>query len=354
MLWLTAFASIVATVLIVCRAPHLPLPGPRRRFFIGSILEMARNHKRAVEWRMDMFKIYGSKTWGVTGPNIGYLSSRVIFIGDPKVVEHVLRGIDTYVRGPFYKAILGDLIGNSFFTADGELWRFHRKVAVSMFSRNLLREGARIARYHTGILVDALKKTSDNRSSIEIQELFIALTMDVFAEVAFDVKFHSIAASANKKPHPVAAAYDLCAGRLFERLSSLFWKQEKWLTTRGMLNNKRENDVIDSMKVLNEFADGVIAGKRRTADAGGQLGEDLISRFIERKRNDLSRAERESASSAQIERADVVRDFGTQDLKDTLLTFIAAGRDSTSALLTWTFYELCRHPQYQQKIREVL
>ena len=252
----------------------------------------------------------------------------------------MLRGIDTYVRSPFYKAVLGDLIGNSFFATDGEQWRSHRKVAVSMFSRNLLREAARIARDHTGLLVDVLKKSSDNRSSIEMKGLFIALTMDAFAEVAFDVKFHSIEVlRANKKPHPVATAYTLCKGRIFERLSSLFWKQEKWLTARGMLNNKREKDIMHCRKVLNEFADGVIAAKRRTAGAGGQLGADLISRFIETKRNDLSRD---------------VRDFSTQDLKDTLLTFMFAGYDSTSALLTWTFYELCRHPQYQQKIREVL
>ena len=182
------------------------------------------------------------------------------------------------------------------------------------------------------LLLEVLKKASDSRSSVDLQEYFNAFMMDAFGEILFDVKFRSIEAIANKQPHAVAHSFQLCGVRQFQRMQSVFWKQEKWLHARSLLNSPREKDITECLKVLNEFADGVIAAKRRTAGAGGQLGADLISRFIETKRNDLSRD---------------VRDFSTQDLKDTLLTFMFAGYDSTSALLTWTFYELCRHPQCQ-------
>ena len=39
-------------------------------------------------------------------------------------------------------------------------------------------------------------------------------------------------------------------------------------------------------------------------------------------------------------------------LRDQLVAVLLAGRDTTASTLSWTFYELARHPQVLKKLRE--
>ncbi|KAL2194765.1 cytochrome P450 [Corynascus similis CBS 632.67] len=44
--------------------------------------------------------------------------------------------------------------------------------------------------------------------------------------------------------------------------------------------------------------------------------------------------------------------FDDEVLKDQLLTFLAAGHETTASALTWSSYLLAKHPEYQKKLRE--
>lgn len=39
-------------------------------------------------------------------------------------------------------------------------------------------------------------------------------------------------------------------------------------------------------------------------------------------------------------------------LKDIILSFIIAGKDTTASTLSWFFYMMCKHPHLQQKVLE--
>lgn len=54
--------------------------------------------------------------------------------------------------------------------------------------------------------------------------------------------------------------------------------------------------------------------------------EDMVSRFMASKETDPSY------------------------LRDIILNFMIAGRDTTAATLSWLFYMLCKHPDIQEKI----
>lgn len=41
-----------------------------------------------------------------------------------------------------------------------------------------------------------------------------------------------------------------------------------------------------------------------------------------------------------------------QMLRDQLVAVLLAGRDTTAATLSWTFYELAKHPEVLQKLRQ--
>ncbi|KAL0390011.1 UNVERIFIED_CONTAM: cytochrome [Sesamum calycinum] len=53
-----------------------------------------------------------------------------VITANPENVEHMLKTrFDNYPKGKPFSAILGDLLGRGIFNADGDLWRFQRKMA---------------------------------------------------------------------------------------------------------------------------------------------------------------------------------------------------------------------------------
>ena len=124
-------------------------------------------------------------------------------------------------------------------------------------------------------------------------------------------------------------------------------------------------------KVIDAFARRVIASRRRTAGDGGELGPDLLSRFLDdaaRKKEDEEAAAAAKASSAASSqqggsrgaeaqgaeaRGAEARLGGTdEELRDVVLNFIIAGRDTTACALSWTLYELAKAPAVVAKLRD--
>ncbi|XP_039141604.1 cytochrome P450-like [Dioscorea cayenensis subsp. rotundata] len=69
----------------------------------------------------------------------------------------------------------------------------------------------------------------------------------------------------------------------------------------------------------------------RRRKSSGELGDDLLSRFI-------------SESSS----------YSDEFLRDIIVSFVLAGRDTTSATLTWFFYLISIHPEVKTKLLDEL
>lgn len=66
-----------------------------------------------------------------------------------------------------------------------------------------------------------------------------------------------------------------------------------------------------------------------------QEKDDLLSRFVKMSKQGDSR-------------------FGDRALRDIMINYILAGKDSTSAAICWTIYLLVLHPEVAVKVREEL
>lgn len=89
----------------------------------------------------------------------------------------------------------------------------------------------------------------------------------------------------------------------------------------------------DHLHVVDSFAEGVIAKRRREIANGDDIHKDLLSRFM----------------NATNEKGETLNDV---ELRDTVLNFIIAGRDTTAQALSWLFYNLALQPRVEQKILE--
>ena len=298
-------------------APGLPTPPPS--FFLGHYYHIDKNFDILQDWLLAQTKLFKWKTWGLTAPRLGSFSrwGGGIVISSPENVEHVLKtAFKKYEKTDMLTATLNELLGNGIFTSDNELWKFHRKVAVGMFSKRLLDNGTSLAMKEAQKLVVKLDECARTKTPVDLQKCFYAFTMDVFAQLAFGVEFNS-----QKTDHPFTVAFDTCQFICQNRFNRPLWKLQKLFQL-----SQDERDLAKAKVVVKRFAEEVINTKRREVENNGRksLGPDLISRFLD----------------GAIQRN---QEITNKELTDVVLNFIIAGRDTTAAALSWTMFELLQH-----------
>ena len=94
-----------------------------------------------------------------------------------------------------------------------------------------------------------------------------------------------------------------------------------------------EMSTSDHVKAVDGFAEDVISQRRKEIAEGNDNYTDLLSRFM----------------NARNENGDLLNDV---ELRDTVLNFIIAGRDTTAQALSWLFYNLALQPRVEKKILE--
>ena len=130
----------------------------------------------------------------------------------------------------------------------------------------------------------------------------------------------------SKEKVPFAASFDICQKVCSDRFVNPFTDFFDGLKvfTPGAMRVK------DHIKIIDDFAYTLIKERRRQL-ARGEEYRDLLSRFM----------------AARNPEGELLND---KELRDTVLNFIIAGRDTTAQALSWCFYLLMEHPHVEEKL----
>jgi cytochrome P450 len=328
-------------------APPLPpgLPGLSGTTWLGSIPAVAfKQFGRIPDFIVEMSQRHNGRPWGFNMPRLGHLYGKawrgpglVLVVGTPEAIKHILRDRQgNYVKGDFFALAMQELMGTGIFAVDGPQWKLHRKVASRMFTTRLQREGSRVAAEKCRDLVRHLKALPPGEP-VDLQDTFFRLTIDIFSLIAFGIDLESVTRA---EPHPFARAFDEVQRECNARLYNPFF-----MLCRLLQLTESERKIKRGAKVIHAFAQEVIATKRRSEL--DELGPDLLSRFI------ADAATKEAAERSGQAASEEARISGSDaELRDIVLNFMIAGRDTTACLLSWTFYELARVPHVQARLRE--
>lgn len=126
---------------------------------------------------------------------------------------------------------------------------------------------------------------------------------------------------------PFAEAFDQAQKNTFLRFINPVWPLSDKLLKLIM---PWKPSMGDHLNVVDTFARGVIE-KRREEIASGQQFQDLLSRFMNANNN----------------KGDPL---SNDELRDIVLNFVIAGRDTTAQALSWAFYMLACHPRVERKL----
>ncbi|CAB9506124.1 Leukotriene-B(4) omega-hydroxylase 2 [Seminavis robusta] len=293
------------------------LPGPKRHPLIGILKFMLEYGDRMYMADLEFCAKYQS-TWGGPVPKLGAMSGSYFVISDEKNMEHVLgSNFDNYEKSDLVQSVFSELLGNGIFVVDGPTWYHHRKIASRMFSTNLVREGSKVTLKKVQELSALLNAASSTGKEIDIQDFFFRMTFDITCVVSFGVEYGSLQ---SETQHPFALAFDEMQELMVERLGDPLFELKRFFNV-----GPREKRIRELKVILDENAKEIIQGRRRTAK-DGTLGPDILSRFMDYATN----------------QNDPISD---EELRDIILNFLVAGRDTTAVALSWALFELCKHPE---------
>ncbi|XVE77004.1 hypothetical protein DITRI_Ditri13aG0027000 [Diplodiscus trichospermus] len=228
------------------------------------------------------------------------------------------------VQGWYNYSLLSDLLGNGIFTVDGDKWRQQRKVSSHEFSTKVLRDFSSVVfRKNVAKLANVVSEAANSNEIIDIQDLFMKSTLDSIFKVAFGVELDSMCGS-NVEGKEFSTAFDDSSAATTFRYVDIFWKIKRFLNIGSEAALKKNMKVVDNF--VYKLINNKIEQMRNSKDDSSIKKEDILSRFLQ------------------------VNDTDPTYLRDIILNFIIAGKDTTAASLSWFIYMLCKHPDVQEKI----
>ncbi|KAG1362336.1 cytochrome P450 704C1 [Cocos nucifera] len=160
------------------------------------------------------------------------------------------------------------------------------------------------------------------------KDLLMKSTMDSIFKVGFGMDLDCLHDSCDGSIF--ANAFDDSSELIMLRYVNVFWK------IMNLLNIGSEAILKERIKVVNDFTYKLIDKQVEQCSKGRNdlvKKEDILSRFLEESKKDP-------------------QNMTYQYLRDIVLNFLIAGKDTTAGTLSWLFYMLCKNPSIQEKISQ--
>nr|XP_027117619.1 cytochrome P450 704C1-like [Coffea arabica] len=286
----------------------------------GTVFHMLLNFDRLHHYLTDLARKY--RTFRMLN-----FSRCEVYTSDPANVEYILKTkFANYGRGPYHHSVLEDLLGDGIFTVDGEKWRNQRKTSSYEFSTKILRDfSSGVFRTNASKLARLVSEAVASNQTMDVQDLFMKSALDSVFKVVLGVELDSMCGT-NEEGTRFSRCFDEASAITLYRYVDLPWKLKRFL------NLGSEAKLRNNVKVIDEYVYKIIRSKteqlHKSRDDWLMKKEDILSRFLENNETD------------------------PKYLKDIILSFIIAGKDTTASTLSWFFYMMCKHPHMQERIAD--
>lgn len=178
----------------------------------------------------------------------------------------------------------------------------------------------------TDRIVKTTEVSPDGSVVIEIRNWASRATLDIIGLAGMGKDFDSLINPENELFQTYKRIF---SGNRGAQIVQLFLGMlPHWLAVNLPL--KRNDEIGNAIGVIKKTARDLIAEKRATIQRGEKPSHDIISVAMESG------------------------GFTDEDLVNQLMTFLAAGHETTASAMSWAIYCLCKHPSTQQRLREEL
>ncbi|CAA0842142.1 cytochrome P450- family 96- subfamily A-polypeptide 10 [Striga hermonthica] len=291
---------------------------------VGMLPAVLQNIHRAHDYATEVLSQCGA-TFEFKGPWLCNID--MVFTCDPANIHHIFsKNFPNYPKGPRFRKIF-DILGDGIFNSDFELWEVHRRTTLAFltrpdFSRSL--EGLVWAKVQNGLL-PVLDGFCESGSDLDLQDIFHRFTFDNICKLVLGQDPCSLRVGLPRVD--CDKAFDHAAEPLLHRhiIPETIWKIQKWL------NIGNERVLRDARRAFDEFIYPRVKLENENEESYDFNVLRVFKMLYQEKKIDSSRE---------------LSDF----LRDTALSLMFAGRDTTSTCLTWLFWLLATNPLEERKV----
>lgn len=243
-----------------------------------------------------------------------------LMVHDPEAIRrYLVTNAKNYGLTRLRKALFEPLIGDGLLIAEGDLWTRTRRSLTPVFNHRTVREFAPLMRSVIQEKADGLA-ARDGRVAPLAPEM-LSLALDVLTACLFSGD----------------AAMDT------QRFSR---NLDRLLHIAGM---PHPLDLMGAPEWAPRLGRG--EARRIVAEIRGQVGALLAARRAREAADDGAKDFVRLLMNAGIDEGESLSD---KEIVDNLITFLAAGHETTARTLTWTFYLLAKSPSATARAREEL
>ncbi|XP_043690531.1 cytochrome P450 94A1-like [Telopea speciosissima] len=296
---------------------------PRSYPLLGSTLTISANRDRFNQWVTELLQNSENGTI-ILERSLGH---RQLITTNPLNVQHILKTqFSLYPKGCFSQENLSDFLGSGIFNIDGESWKFQRQISSHAFNTKSLRKFVEtvVEDELSDRLLPLFLTITTQKSVLDLQDILQRFAFDNICKIAFGFDPKYLSPSFPQPETEFAVAFEEATLLSSKRFRSIFrgiWKVKKAFD----IGSEKQLRIATSK--VREFARNIVREKKRELEEKSSIEtEDLLSRIL---------------NSGHLD-----ENFVT----DMVISFILAGRDTTSAALTWFFWLISRNPRIENEI----
>ena len=274
------------------------------------------------------------RKWANEIPNDGLIrylnlfNKERILLTSPKGLAEVLNTKTYDFKKPrLIRDGIGRLLGIGVLFAEGEEHKQQRKALTPAFNFRHIKELYPIFWQKSQEMVlmigeDLQKRAPDNVD--EMGEWASRATLDIIGVAGMGQDFNSLKDPNTELNLTYRKVFQPSPGAQFLGLLQFFIPP--WIVRN--LPVKRNDDVVAASNIARNTARQLIKLKQKRLDGNEKLHPDIISIALESG------------------------GFTEDQLVDNMMTFLAAGHETTASAFSWALYMMCQHPKVQIRLRE--
>ncbi|KAF9091112.1 hypothetical protein BGX23_005455 [Mortierella sp. AD031] len=316
-------------------SPLRRIPGPRtkpkyRIPFMGFFIDLVRDEPGEV------YRSWIEKYGGIVAYQ-GLFNTQEVLLADPKAIQHVFNThAYQYQKSKVIVRLLGSALGKGVLLVEGDVHRNQRKMLNPAFSHRHIKEMVLTMSGPAEVLgkmwEDRVDGSEDRSAEFDIVEDLSSCTLDIIGLAGFGYDFQALTMPDNE----LSTAYRqlVQSGTPLIKLLRLIVPYYMEIPFRHNLIRKRCAKTIDRVTTR------IIHEKQAQVDAKGteeDEGKDLMSILI-----------RGNEQVGSLEDGKLTEG----ELKAQIMTFMAAGHDTTSVTITWMLHVFSIYPEVQRKVRQ--
>ncbi|KAL3643148.1 hypothetical protein CASFOL_013963 [Castilleja foliolosa] len=256
-----------------------------------------------------------------------YLNMDMLATCDPANIHYIFsKNFPNYPKGPEFRKYF-EILGDGIFNVDLDLWEMHRRITLSFlkhFEFYSLLEKSVWKKVGNGLL-PVLDHFSKQGIDFDLQDIFQRLTFDTICELVLDYDPQSLC---------IELPYVKCEKAFNDAIEALLYRHvlpESVWKLQKRLGIGKEKKLVEAWNAFDEFIYPCVDN-------------------LERKKGDFNLLA--SFKKAYEEQNGTTSDGSREFLRDTVLSLMLAGRDTTSTCLTWLFWLVATNPSTKTKILE--